>query len=170
MPAQGGRARPLSERLQIIVVAIVCAFSAGAIAAASADRKPFGIVDEPLYAPGAIAMAASLSGAGPAHLDTSLSSHPPFGSLLLGLGLLGQAVLGTLCAALLVHVRLREVLLPLVLYPLLAPVVIAGVQVTALSQQHADWDAIGGWLLLLAAFDVVALVLAPWLHGKASTG
>ncbi|MGI9096509.1 MAG: hypothetical protein ACR2JL_04265 [Candidatus Limnocylindrus sp.] len=37
-------------------------------------------------------MAASLSGAGPARLDTTLSSHPPFGSLLLGLGLLGPSI------------------------------------------------------------------------------
>ena len=87
--------------------------------------------------------------------------------LALALGLLGQALLGTLCAALLVHVRLREVLLPLVLYPLLAPLLLAGVQITALSQAAADIDAISGWLTLLVAFDVVALVLAPWLHGRA---
>lgn len=86
----------------------------------------------------------------------------------LALGLLGQAVLGTLCAALLVHVRLREVLLPLVLYPLLAPVLLAGVQITALSQAGAPADATDGWLVLLVAFDGLALVLAPWLHARAA--
>jgi heme exporter protein B len=88
----------------------------------------------------------------------------------LALGLVGQAVLGTLCAALLVQVRLREVLLPLVLYPLLAPVLIAGVKATALAQTGAGDDAVAGWLGLMLAFDVLLLVISPWLHAKVVNG
>lgn len=79
------------------------------------------------------------------------------------LGLVGQALLGALVSALLIHVRLREVLLPLVLYPLLAPLLIAGVRVTALAQANAPLQ---GWLELMAAFDLVVLALAPWLYAK----
>lgn len=87
----------------------------------------------------------------------------------LALGLCGQAVLGTLCAALTLQVRLREVLLPLVLYPLLAPLLIAGVQVTALAQAGAGPEATDGWLWLLFAFDAVAVVVSPWLHARVSS-
>jgi heme exporter protein CcmB len=88
----------------------------------------------------------------------------------LALGLVGQAVLGTLCAALLVQVRLREVLLPLVLYPLLAPVLIAGVKATALAQTGAGDEAVVGWLGLMLAFDVLLLVISPWLHARVVNG
>ncbi len=88
----------------------------------------------------------------------------------LALGLIGQATLGTLCAALLMQVRMREVLLPLLLYPLLAPVVLGGVQVTAHLQQGAGPEVWGGWLGLMAAYDVVLLVLAPWLHERVTQG
>jgi len=90
--------------------------------------------------------------------------------LALLLGLLGQAVLGTLCAALLVHVRLREVLLPLVLYPLLAPVLIAGVKVTALAQAGAEPVATSGWLALMLAFDALLVLVSPWLHARVTHG
>ncbi len=82
------------------------------------------------------------------------------------LGLVGQAVLGTLCSALMVQVRLREVLLPLVLYPVMAPVLLAGVKVTALALNGGDPAVIAGWLELMVGFDVIFLFLAPWLHGR----
>lgn len=85
----------------------------------------------------------------------------------LGLGLVGQAMLGALTAALLVQVRLREVLLPLVLYPLLAPLLIAGVRVTVLAEANASAEVLGSWLALMAVFDAVVLVVAPWLHARA---
>lgn len=82
------------------------------------------------------------------------------------LGLVGQAVLGTLAAALLVQVRLREALLPLVLYPLLAPLLLAGVQVTALAMGRAPPEVLRGWLDLMLAYDAVVLVLCPWLFAR----
>ena len=93
-------------------------------------------------------------------------ARPDVVAVALLLGLVGQAMLGALVAALLVHVRLREVLLPLVLYPLLAPLLIAGVRVTALSQSGAPDEALQGWLLLMAGFDALVLLTAPWLHAR----
>lgn len=89
-------------------------------------------------------------------------------AVALALGLVGQALLGTLCAAMLVQVRLREVLLPLVLYPLLAPMLIAGVKVTALAQQGAGFAQVQGWLALMAGFVALLAFLAPWLYERVS--
>ena len=86
----------------------------------------------------------------------------------LTLGLIGQAVLGTLCAALLAQVHLREVLLPLVLYPTLAPLLIAGVKVTALSLSDAQQPAVSSWLTLMMVFDLIFVVASPWLHSRAT--
>ena len=84
----------------------------------------------------------------------------------LALGLVGQALLGTLAAALMAQVRMREALLPLVLYPLLAPLLLAGVQVTALAMASAPGDAVQGWLGLLLAIDGLAVVVCPWLFSR----
>ncbi len=97
--------------------------------------------------------------------DASLA-QPAWVLAALALGLVGQAMLGALVAALLVHVRLREVLLPLVLYPLLAPLVIAGVRITVLTQAGAPMEALDGWLALMLGFDALVLVAAPWLHAR----
>ena len=86
----------------------------------------------------------------------------------LALGLGGQAVVGTLCAALLIDVRLREVMLPLVLYPTVAPLLIAGVKVTALALTDGDPEVIRGWLLLMVVFDLVFVLVSPWLHARVS--
>ena len=67
----------------------------------------------------------------------------------------------------LLRVRLREVLLPLVLYPLLAPLLIAGVKVTALAQvPDVNKEAVSSWLLLMFAFDVLVVIMSPWLHAR----
>lgn len=87
-------------------------------------------------------------------------------SVALVLGLVGQAVVGTLCAALLIRVQLREVLLPLVLYPTLAPLLIAGVKVTALSLAGGTTDGVLPWLTLMVVFDAVFMLVSPWLHAR----
>ncbi|MBP47486.1 MAG: hypothetical protein CMH53_06070 [Myxococcales bacterium] len=86
----------------------------------------------------------------------------------LGLGLIGQAVVGTLCAALLAQVRLKEVMLPLILYPMLAPLLIAGVKVTALSVTGVESPALSNWLSLMMVFDLIFMVVSPWLYGRAT--
>jgi len=75
----------------------------------------------------------------------------------------GLASVGTLFAAMLVRARSRDMLLPVLLYPVVVPVIIAGVQGTAaLLQPTVEIALVRFWLLLLATFDVVFVVLALW--------
>jgi heme exporter protein B len=84
-------------------------------------------------------------------------------ALLVAAGTLGFAAVGTLFAAMLVRARSRDVLLPIMLYPMTVPVMIAGVRGTAaLFQPTPDPAVAQFWLSLLAAFDVVFVVLALW--------
>jgi heme exporter protein B len=84
-------------------------------------------------------------------------------ALLVVLGTLGFASVGTLFAAMLVRARSRDVLLPIMLYPMTVPVMIAGVRGTAaLFQPTPDPAVAQFWLSLLAAFDVVFVILALW--------
>lgn len=85
----------------------------------------------------------------------------------LALGLLGVSLVGTLCASLLIGVRMREVMLPLILYPTTAPLLIAGVKVTALGLAGADAQTAGSWLGLMVVFDLVFVLVSPWLHSRA---
>ena len=79
------------------------------------------------------------------------------------LGTLGFAAVGTLFAAMLVRARSRDVLLPIMLYPMTVPVMIAGVRGTAaLFQPMPDPAVAQFWMALLAAFDVVFILLALW--------
>ncbi len=82
---------------------------------------------------------------------------------LVVLGTLGFTAVGTLFAAMLVRARSRDVLLPIMLYPMTVPVMIAGVRGTAaLFQPTPDPAVAQFWLALLAAFDVVFVILALW--------
>jgi len=82
---------------------------------------------------------------------------------LLAAGTIGFAAVGTLFAAMLVRARSRDVLLPIMLYPMTVPVMIAGVRGTAaLFQPTPDAAIAQFWLSLLAAFDVVFVILALW--------
>jgi heme exporter protein B len=84
-------------------------------------------------------------------------------AMLVALGTLGFASVGTLFAAMLVRARSRDVLLPIMLYPMTVPVMIAGVRGTAaLFQPTPDPAVAQFWLSLLAAFDVVFVILALW--------
>jgi heme exporter protein B len=83
---------------------------------------------------------------------------------LLGVGLLGivgLAAVGTLFAALIIHVRGRELLMPLLLLPVVLPVILAGVRLTETVLTGTSGGRI--WLGLLAAFDLVLLLVAPIL-------
>lgn len=91
-----------------------------------------------------------------------LAQAVPLG-LLVAAGTLGFAAVGTLFAAMLVRARSRDVLLPIMLYPMTVPVMIAGVRGTAALFQSAPDPAVAQfWLSLLAAFDVVFVILALW--------
>ena len=95
--------------------------------------------------------------------NASLFAHPFWlAGIVLG-GTIGYAAVGTLFAAMLVRARSRDVLLPVLLYPVVVPVIIAGVQgTTAILQPTFDPALVRFWLMLLATFDVVFVVLALW--------
>jgi heme exporter protein B len=78
------------------------------------------------------------------------------------LGLLGFAAVGTLFAAVSLRTRAREVMLPLLMLPLAAPLFIAGIQASAQLLAGQSFAAVAHWLRLIAAFDVVFLVVG-WL-------
>jgi len=80
-------------------------------------------------------------------------------AVVLALGTLGLAAVGTLFAAMTAQVRARELLFPVLLLPAQIPVLLATVSATQtvlLGQPLAD---AAQWLRLLAAADVVYLVV-----------
>ena len=78
------------------------------------------------------------------------------------LGLIGFAAIGTLFAAVSLRTRAREVLLPLLMLPLATPLFIAGVAASTQLLDGQPLQTVTHWLNLIAAFDVVFLVLG-WL-------
>ncbi len=70
---------------------------------------------------------------------------------------------GTLLSSMAVRTRLSELMLPLLLLPFLLPPVVGAVQVTAKILAERPLSEVAGWLKLLAAFDVVFIVLSTLL-------
>jgi len=99
----------------------------------------------------------------------SVSVDAPFALVLvLLLGTLGFCAMGTVLSAALATVKLREVLLPMLLFPLCIPLIVAGVRATSVLM--GGGGAIGDWVGMMVAFDVLFLVLARWLFGEAVDG
>ena len=74
----------------------------------------------------------------------------------------GIAVAGTLASALAAQARMRDALLPVLLVPVLAPLLQAGVEATRLALTGATFAEARPALLLMVAYDLVALGVA-WL-------
>jgi ABC-type transport system involved in cytochrome c biogenesis permease component len=55
--------------------------------------------------------------------------------------------------------RAREVMLPLLMLPVVAPLLLAAVQATSAALSGDPLGELGSWLQLLAAFDVIMLVV-----------
>ena len=75
------------------------------------------------------------------------------------LGTVGFGAVGTLFSAMAANIRAREVMLPLLIFPICVPVVIAAVEATALA---FTGDLAGNrlrWMALLAAFDLIFVIL-----------
>jgi heme exporter protein B len=87
------------------------------------------------------------------------------------LGTVGVAAAGTLFGAMTVRTRARELLLAAVLFPLLSPALMSSVVATrevfyaAATNQPVNFGEVSGSLLLLAVFDVVAIVGAMTMFG-----
>ena len=97
--------------------------------------------------------------------DVSLGSRP---GLLAGaflLGTIGLAAVGSLFGVLAESPRAREAVFPLLVLPLATPVLLAGVRVTALATVGGT-GSIGGWLGLLAAFDLALVAAGTLVFGQ----
>jgi heme exporter protein B len=81
------------------------------------------------------------------------------------LGALGVAAVGTFYAGITIRLRAREVMLPLLMLPVLAPLLLASVKATAAALGGDPFGELGSWLQLLAAFDVLMLVVGLATYG-----
>lgn len=99
----------------------------------------------------------------------ALLNFPAFSPLLLLallLATLGFATVGALFSAIAVQTRAREIMLPALFFPVILPVLIGAVEVSGAAFNGGGPAANGGiirWLLLLAVFDLIFLVICPWL-------
>jgi len=76
------------------------------------------------------------------------------------LGTLGLAAVGTLFAAMTANVRARELLFPVLLLPVQIPVLLATVKATEALLLGEPLGAVGHWVKLLLAADVVYVVVS----------
>lgn len=95
----------------------------------------------------------------------NFSAFSPILLLTLLLATVGFATVGVLFSAIAVQTRSREIMLPALFFPVILPVLIGAVEVSGRVMDGGSW-AEGGivrWLLLLAVFDLLFLVICPWL-------
>lgn len=85
----------------------------------------------------------------------------PLGELavVILLGTVGLAAVGTLFGAMTSQVRARELLFPLLLLPIQVPVLLGTVKATEAALQGLPLVEVGHWLKLLAAADLIYLVV-----------
>jgi heme exporter protein B len=75
------------------------------------------------------------------------------------LGTLGLATVGTLFAAMAVNTKTREVILPLLVLPIAVPLLIASVEATAAALGGRSLASAQPWLLVMAAYDALFLMV-----------
>jgi heme exporter protein B len=80
-------------------------------------------------------------------------------ALVIVLGTIGVAAVGTLFAAMTAQVRARELLFPVLLLPVLVPVLLGTVRVTEALLLREPLGEVAHWFKLLAAADVIYLVV-----------
>lgn len=91
--------------------------------------------------------------------DIDLTRAFPGLLVVVALGTLGLAAVGTLFAAMTAHVRAREVLFPVLLLPIQVPVLLGAVKATEALLAGEPLGAVAHWIKLLAAADVVYVVI-----------
>ncbi len=82
---------------------------------------------------------------------------------VLFLGTLGYSCVGTLFGSMTIRTTLRDLLLGVIMFPLLAPVLIASVKATGIIVAGGSLVDARDYLMLLAIFDGVFLLLGLWL-------
>ena len=91
--------------------------------------------------------------------DIDLGRAFPGLALVVALGTIGLGAVGTLFAAMTAHVRAREVLFPVLLLPVQIPVLLATVKATEGLLLGEPLGTVAHWVKLLAAADVVYVVI-----------
>jgi heme exporter protein B len=91
--------------------------------------------------------------------NVDLGSALPGLALVIGLGTVGIAAVGTLFAAMTAQVRARELLFPVLLLPVLVPVLLGTVKATEALLLREPLAAVGHWLKLLVAADIIYLAI-----------
>ena len=79
------------------------------------------------------------------------------------LATLGYAAVGTLFAAITVQTRSRESMLPILFFPVVVPVIIGAVKASTSAIDGSPFSDVARWLQLIAVFDLVFLVVCPWV-------
>jgi len=73
---------------------------------------------------------------------------------------LGFVAVGTLFSALAVNTKAREMVLPILFFPIVAPIIISAVSASGLALGGESWSSIASWLGIIAAFDIIFLVVS----------
>ncbi len=85
---------------------------------------------------------------------------------IIALGAAGLSAPGTLYAAMTAQVRAKQTLLPLLLFPLIVPALLASVKATSLVILGDPMKALGSWMSLLGAFDLLYWALCGALYSR----
>ena len=85
---------------------------------------------------------------------------------IIALGAAGLSAPGTLYAAMTSQVRAKQTLLPLLLFPLIVPALLASVKATSLVILGDPMKALGSWMSLLGAFDLLYWALCGVLYSR----
>jgi heme exporter protein B len=91
--------------------------------------------------------------------DIDLGRAFPGLLVVVALGTVGLAAVGTLFAAMTAHIRAREVLFPVLLLPVQVPVLLGTVKATEALLLGEPLGAVAHWIKLLAAADVIYVVV-----------
>ena len=91
--------------------------------------------------------------------DIDLARAFPGLPVVVALGTIGLAAVGTLFAAMTAHIRAREVLFPVLLLPVQVPVLLGTVKATEALLLGESLASVAHWIKLLAAADVVYIVV-----------
>jgi len=75
---------------------------------------------------------------------------------------IGFVAVGTLFSALAVNTKAREMVLPILFFPIIAPIIIGAVNASGSALAGEPWQNMLSWLQIIAAFDVIFLVV-PFL-------
>jgi heme exporter protein B len=94
----------------------------------------------------------------------SLTRNPALLAGAFALGTVGLSGIGALFGVLDASARAREAVFPLLVLPFASPVLVAGVKATAIATSGGA-EAVGSWLGLLVAFDLVILAAGTLVYG-----